>query len=312
MEKPQTVLSDAELLSVRLFRDLSLTDLRPALASCPVEICPAGVTLLSTDVANHRLYIVLSGRLRVQLSSDSDIPLAIVENGDCIGEVSVIDSQPVTAEVIAEETSRLLVIDQPVFWQLIDRFPAFNRNLLAILAERFRNGNRFLSDYAHRSTVDPLTGLYNRRWLENFLPRQIRYCRHQRRPLVVLMVDVDHFKNINDTYGHRVGDRILRRIADRLRQHLRAEDKVVRYGGEEMTVILPDSDRLIGLRTAERLLTAISASPLDGGNGIYAHNTVSIGLAQLRDDELDTELLSRADQALYRAKRAGRNRVITD
>ncbi len=156
--------------------------------------------------------------------------------------------------------------------------------------------------------IDPLTGMYNQR----YLMRHLRGLLHsgQKRELAVLMVDVDHFKSVNDEYGHAVGDKALKAIADALRANTRAFDSLARYGGEEFVVVMPGTDLDDALQAAERLRTAVEQTPFTCSAVRSARLTVSIGLACSPEHGATPETLLRsADLALYAAKRSGRNRV---
>lgn len=152
---------------------------------------------------------------------------------------------------------------------------------------------------------DQLTGLYNRHFLIDMATKKVaRALRHQY-DLWVLMIDIDHFKQVNDTYGHPMGDAILKQVAEVLALENRSEDIAARFGGEEFVVIFDPCNRENALLKAERLLNKI--------NHLNPHNitvTVSIGMAKLLDEDANFEcLLKRADEALYRAKENGRNRI---
>ena len=154
---------------------------------------------------------------------------------------------------------------------------------------------------------DPLTGLLNRRGFDAQMNHDLALARRSGRPLSIITVDVDHFKRINDTHGHDVGDQVLQRLAATLATRLRQSDVVARLGGEEFAVLLPDTD-LEGARTIAQELVDSQASlgyPVIGGL------TISAGVSTLRGAE-DTaqELLRRGDMALYQAKREGRNCVV--
>lgn len=158
---------------------------------------------------------------------------------------------------------------------------------------------------------DSLTGLYNHRAFYSLFEDEIaRASRHQR-PVSLLLLDIDHFKRVNDTYGHRAGDAILRGLSERLMKRMRSIDRVCRYGGEEITVILPETNIPTAKRIAEDLRTLIEAEPFDSGdNGPPINITVSIGVATYPDhEETVSPLVVDADTALYQAKEGGRNRV---
>jgi two-component system cell cycle response regulator len=163
---------------------------------------------------------------------------------------------------------------------------------------------------ARLSTTDPVTGLRTRRYATEFLAFETLRARRYRTPLSVLLADLDHFKRVNDCYGHRVGDEVLQSVADTLRVTLRATDLAGRYGGEEFLVVLPQTD-LAGARIlAERIRQAVEQRTLDVGGTEPVAVTVSIGVAS-HGGTLETpeQLVEAADSALYDAKDAGRNRV---
>jgi two-component system cell cycle response regulator len=171
--------------------------------------------------------------------------------------------------------------------------------------------NRLRSDLGtalEMALTDPLTGLYNQRYLRRHLAGLMEGV--QGRQLALLMVDVDHFKSINDLYGHASGDRALRLIADSLRVNTRVFDSVARYGGEEFVVVMPGSSPAEAVASAQRLRVAIASIKFDTLVGLRAQLTVSIGVActSVATCTLDL-LLQEADTALYDAKRNGRNRV---
>jgi len=165
---------------------------------------------------------------------------------------------------------------------------------------------------------DPMTGLFNRRYAMPYLTRLIETNALTGRGFAVMVADLDHFKHVNDTFGHMTGDAVLTEAAARLRSDLRAEDLIARIGGEEFLIVLPDSTRKEALRAAERLRNTINASPFfDPGTNRPIHMTVSVGVAICNSECLRRKpaqdsanaLLKLADDALYDAKDTGRNRV---
>lgn len=159
------------------------------------------------------------------------------------------------------------------------------------------------------SSTDRLTGLYNRGHWEEALKHE--YARHSRygNDCALVMFDIDHFKQVNDTYGHPGGDRVIQRVADVVREHVRDSDICGRYGGEEFALLLPDTDKEGGHILAERLRASIEALVVTHENKAIRF-TISLGVADLRKPAADyQELIERADQALYTSKRSGRNRV---
>ncbi|MBV6273782.1 diguanylate cyclase [Alcaligenaceae bacterium CGII-47] len=159
---------------------------------------------------------------------------------------------------------------------------------------------------------DPLTGLANRRYLlERGQTEQVRAHRYKR-PLSALMLDLDHFKRVNDTYGHKMGDVVLQTLSALLLAHKREPDIAARYGGEEFVVLLPDTDLTAALQIGERLRKLVEQSAVVTDTGETIRYTTSVGVAQMGGEVMTLEcLLGRADQALYQAKRTGRNKVCT-
>jgi diguanylate cyclase (GGDEF)-like protein len=176
----------------------------------------------------------------------------------------------------------------------------------SLVRERTREleaANRALDQLAHS---DPLTGLLNRRGLDAYLDRQMAAARRMRRPLSLLMVDADHFKRVNDQFGHDIGDDVLRMLGRHLRERLRESDVAARYGGEEFVVVLPETDAEGAMCLAESLRKSIAMQR----DARYGSITVSMGMAALHSaEDTPSDLLRRADAALYAAKASGRNRV---
>lgn len=162
------------------------------------------------------------------------------------------------------------------------------------------------------AVTDGLTGLHNRRYLDSHLQTLFDRAVARRRPLSVVMTDLDRFKSVNDTHGHDAGDLVLREFARRLRKNVRGIDLACRYGGEEFIVVMPDTEQHIAEMVAERIRAEVERTPFSLGEGeAQLDVTVSLGVSSLRRG-LDTPeaLMKRADMALYEAKSGGRNRVV--
>jgi two-component system cell cycle response regulator len=164
------------------------------------------------------------------------------------------------------------------------------------------------------AVTDGLTGLYNRRYMEGHLSTLTEESKSRGRELSLLILDIDFFKSINDTYGHDAGDDVLREFGRRLRKAVRGIDLVSRFGGEEFVVVMPETDMGTAFAVAERIRERIAALPFPiAGRTREVPVTISIGIAQLMGaDDTSDSLLKRADRALYAAKRDGRNRVVAE
>lgn len=170
--------------------------------------------------------------------------------------------------------------------------------------------NEFVtSELRHLAEVDPLTSVFNRRAFLTLLDKGLSYARRAQAPLAVLVMDLDHFKKINDTWGHQCGDDALRHFVQLAQQCLRKEDVMGRQGGEEFVILLPGTDGAGATTVAERLRARVQAQPLDTDRRSIAL-TVSIGVTLSTDGDSAEAVLQRADEAMYLAKERGRNRVV--
>lgn len=160
----------------------------------------------------------------------------------------------------------------------------------------------------HLAVTDGLTGAFNRRYLDDFLAKELQRCARYQRGVSLILLDIDHFKEYNDAYGHPAGDEALRQVVGLLRKNVRAVDIVARYGGEEFAVVLPETDAAGAQAAAEKSRAAIGAHEFPHGP-----LTASLGVTHCATaDDLSPEaLIARADQALYNAKRSGRNGACT-
>jgi two-component system cell cycle response regulator len=178
-------------------------------------------------------------------------------------------------------------------------------------ADRLRHNVQLSLEMA---ITDQLTGLHNRRYMERHLSNLIGNAGKTGRPLAFLIMDIDYFKSVNDTHGHDIGDEVLREFSARIGANVRGLDLACRYGGEEFVVVMPDTDISFAYMVAERLRRSVETTPFEISRDPRKLNiTISIGIASSEGEKDTAEaLLHRADQALYRAKRDGRNRVVAD
>jgi diguanylate cyclase (GGDEF)-like protein/PAS domain S-box-containing protein len=207
------------------------------------------------------------------------------------------------------------VVDaEPIRWMLVDAVPAFGKDgQLRQIIVSFIDISEQLQQKQHLeqlASTDTLTGLSTRRQLLELAGHELARARRSHRPLALVFLDVDHFKSINDRFGHDTGDRVLQRIGDVLHRELRAADLAARWGGEEFCALLPDTDLRAATDIAERLRTAVERMPFAAPDGSPLPVTASFGVAISRPDDNDLRRLAdAADQAMYRAKQEGRNRV---
>lgn len=302
------------LAKSRLFRNVDIELVDHLLQECAVRDLPAGEVLLARGEApSEDIYVVMSGRVGVHLA-DTDSPShTVIASGECVGEMSAIDGEPISATVTALESARLLAIPEPIVWSLVNTSHAVARNLLYILSRRMRHDNAAIvfglerqRELERAAGTDGLTGLHNRRWMNEVFPRQIARCERNALPSSLVLIDVDALKAYNDQAGHLAGDRLICAVSDVLARHIRPGDLLARFGGDEFCLLLPGTPLSVALTVADRLRTAVAAEVV---LNIAVPATVSCGVASGRE-HLE-ELLAGADEALYRAKANGRN-VVAD
>ena len=185
------------------------------------------------------------------------------------------------------------------------------------LVARLQAGARVLeleSQLSQLARCDTLTGLLNRRTFHQLLEKEWNRAIRYHHPLSAVMIDLDRFKPVNDTYGHDAGDDVLREFALRIRKSIRNIDLACRYGGEEFVIVMPETDMAVATMVAERIRRCIATEPFAIQKGARTLEvTISIGIAAIgAPDDTAAAILKRADTALYRAKRDGRNRVVPD
>lgn len=172
------------------------------------------------------------------------------------------------------------------------------------------NNMRLIEMNKKLALVDPLTGLYNRRYLEAFMEKQLAISERNKQPLSLTMIDIDDFKLFNDTYGHEAGDTAMKAISEAIIKNIRSSDIGVRYGGEEFIIVLPNTDKTGAFDVAERIRNVIETTPLKIGHDKKVFLTASFGIATYGIDANNlTSLIAAADNALYNAKKTGKNKV---
>lgn len=211
-------------------------------------------------------------------------------------------------------TFRLTVNDQSLGEVTFTRKSAFTASqtnelelLLRSLVHPLRNALLYRTALL-KAQRDPLTGVYNRAALTDHMARDIELAQRHQNPLSIIVLDIDHFKNINDSYGHTAGDCLLKALVESANTSIRRCDMLFRYGGEEFVVLLNNTDEKGAIRLAERIRRNVEKEAYSCG-GRTIHMTVSIGVASLLEKDIESEFFERADQALYRAKSDGRNCV---
>jgi diguanylate cyclase (GGDEF)-like protein len=277
----------------------------------------AGQILLVPGQTNNTIYIVLSGRLRIQSKESSVEPIAILGEGECVGEMSMLGDAPVSAYVIAATDCKLLAIDHASMWELINNSHSAAHNMLNILTSRIRNTNEIVAEnlehqhgFSGDAMVDELTGLYNQQWTQEKFDRHLRRAIVGKKPSCLLLLEVDQLKEFTRRHGQLGGDQALRDIAHTILSCLRPDDQAGRHSGGRFAVFLSNTSLPDAGTAAERLRSAVSESPvvLPSGDALPSI-TSSIGISQARPDDTLAGLFIRADEALQLAKDSGGNCV---
>ena len=298
-----------------LFEGMDFSSVEYMLERCTLRELAEGEKLLQPEVENRHLYMILDGELSVHLVGQATLEHTSLGAGECTGEISLVDGKNPSALVVAAKPTRVLVVPHDTVWSMVDQSHDVARNLLAIIAGRMRNDNSALisshnkrAQYEHQATVDALTGVHNRRWMSEAFPRVLHRCKLDNSHSAILVIDIDFFKRVNDSYGHLVGDVALKSLAKIMQVNLRPHDLLVRYGGEEFAILLPDTEIEQARSIAERLRTMVAANEVISGELVFKI-TVSIGIAPTTQEGNLEEFFGAADRALYRAKELGRNRI---
>jgi diguanylate cyclase (GGDEF)-like protein len=312
------------LSKVPIFTGLDRTAIQGIVDLMQPRELAAGEVLFRQGDAGGELYIVEKGTLgiSVTLADGASLEIAAFSGGDFFGEMSIFEKEPRSATCCAKKRCRLYALHERAFFALLKTNPAtaatVMKQMLAVTRRRLQDTGAFLSDMVQwgedarrRAITDSLTGLYNRRYLEEALEEYFMKAASGRRPLTVVMLDLDHFRAINEQYSQEVGDQTILAAAEVFRAQMRPTDVVARYGGDEFTLILPDTEA----ETARQLMEGVRRSVADltllqDLGGAVTRVTTSQGIACFPAHAEDLKgLLEAADAALYQAKESGRNRV---
>ena len=306
-----------ELAQTELFRGVPENMINLALKNAtPLELAK-GEVLLSPECENHFLYLLLSGSFAVHFDSIKSPEIRELTKGVSVGEMSIIDGTRPSAFVIAKEPSKVLPIHRDVLQGLLAETSPIASNLLRMLTPWLKaNTQRIVQDrqqiweLTDHANIDALTGLYNRRWMDNSLSRLLEQSIVGGQQLCILLIDVDHFKKYNDTQGHPGGDQALLAMGEVLKATVRPYEFASRYGGEEFMVMLPNTNKDGGIVTAERIRLAAEKKAIISPEGNQLPSiTISIGIAVSDPHSTPQTLIAAADAQLYRAKEEGRNCV---
>lgn len=295
------------LSELQLFSGLTESQLQPLAEVAQLLSYDLGDSVVRQNEAGDSVYVIVTGRVQVvaRVEHEGIATEAIVSNlvaGETLGELSLLDGKPRSASCIALAPTTCLRLERLAFVRALERHWTLTLSLLSVVAQRLRVADARLAEHAR----DPLTGLYSRRALVEFYAREVSRTKRaartagvQLRPMAVLFMDVDRFKEINDRYGHHTGDAVLRSAAYTLSMVTRATDVVARYGGDEFVVLMPEVSPEGAQLVADRLRDWFMHSP--PGPVPFS---VSIGLTMVDPGSSESVdlVMARADAAMYQDK----------
>ncbi len=314
------------LQEIDIFAQLSVKELGVIVEKLREIEKKSGETLFNEGDEGNELFIVKDGMvvISIRLPDGMGKEIATFSRGTFFGEMSIFENAPRSATCITREDSKLIGLHEKDFFELIDTYPEVATKImykmLNITAQRLKDTGEFLSDMVHwgeearkRAITDELTGAYNRRFLDDAMGSYFEKAKNSRKPLAVVMVDLDFFRQINEEYGHETGDKIILDVVRVFRRNLREKDILARYGGDEFTILMPDTDSEQAYDIAENVRRDVAIlDTLKNMGGKFTQISTSQGLAAFPEHGRELKIIREAaDKALYTAKEGGRNKVVT-
>jgi len=305
---------------------LAWIEIRKTDQSITERICQPGEIILREDEDGDIFYVIRSGETAI-IKGDFQNPtiLGFRGVGDALGEMALLENLPRSATVIALNAVSLWSLSRAMFYQFVgENHPSFSLDLMNMLSSRIRKADEerrrgyvrekqqvvVLETLSKQATHDPLTGLFNRRYLDQILYGEIAHARQNGSLVGILMADVDHFKKINDNYGHKAGDLMLQAVGNLMKKCVRSADIVCRYGGEEFVIVMPGASAPTVSKCAEEIRARFEMlSVTSEGREIQATLSLGAAIYPLHGPNVD-EVFIHADRAMYQAKQGGRNRVV--
>ena len=302
--------STVELLAaVPLFKGLESEDLERLASACRLETFAPGEAIVEMGEPGRSLFLLTEGHVQVLYPArNSEVELARLGPGDFFGEMALLNDKPRSATVRSVGPVEAVVLDKSEFRALMLERPPVGLKLLEALSIRIRAADEQISGLSDQAVRDALTGLLNRRAFNERMIEELDRTRRYEESFSLIMIDLDHFKSINDTLGHDVGDEVLRWIGRILTEHTRLADMPFRIGGEEFAIICPSTPAELAAALSRRLVAVVAeaAPPIRQDLNV----TMSASFATCPDHgETIESIYNAADQGLLKAKREGRNRV---
>lgn len=314
MKSPIAVFSNnvsdpSELGNILLFKGAGLAAIEEVVKACPILTLQSDEVLVEAGQSSQALYLIVQGRLRLHEESPDSEPVGTVEKGEALRDLSMIHGGPSTFFVVADMETRLLLLDEDSILRLIDESHDFARNFSCFLMEQCRNSDvvaqekaRYSKKYQRLSSVDELTGLHNRRWLDEMLTRQILRCTSNDQCMSAAMIAIDKLDEFYEEYGEVSTRQAIYTVGTTLSDKLRPTDMIGRFDKNRFLVVLPNTDLSGAEKTGLRLRQAISGKKvIIPRECILPAVKISVGILQLSSFIATAKLLSNIEQALQRA-----------
>jgi diguanylate cyclase (GGDEF)-like protein len=313
------------LKKVAIFGDCSEKELAVVAAALGEKKAEADEIIFREGDEGSEFFIVKHGQLKIVIrtADGNEKEVARFQEGDFFGEMSIVDDAPRSATCQAAAASVLYRMHERDFYRVMETQPRaaikIMYKMLNTATQRLKTTSRFVSDMvrwgneaSRRAVTDEVTGAFNRRYLDRRLADYYAGGKAAGKAFALIMMDVDRFREINEAHGHEVGNKLLCCLVDRMKAELKESDVIARYGGDEFTILLPETPLAEAAARAENIRRAVEAlsikiTPVAQALAV----TVSQGVAGFPESDSDLEALKKkADRALYRAKEEGRNRVV--
>lgn len=312
------------LRNVGMFAGLKMSELHLVAQRLELARYRKGSPVFHAGDEGNQLFIIKSGSIsvRIHVQDGSDREIALLKAGEFLGEMAIFENAPRSATCVAAEDSELLLLNKEDFFSLMKHFPhaAINvmKSMLNKTTDRLNSSGQFITQMVKwgeeaslRAVTDKLTGVFNRRYLESELEKRFTRAQKEGSPLCLVMADMDFFREVNEGYSHEVGDRYIVEVAKVFTTTFRKTDITSRYGGDEFTILLPDTDLDTAMKVTEEVRKAVEKLDfLKEMEGPDLRLSVSLGVSCYPATSTTMkELTEQADKALYAAKHGGRNRV---
>lgn len=297
-----------------LFGAVDLEQCSKLLVKCSSKSLSPGQMLLYKDQENHSMFVIVDGHLGMHLQEDTSA-VVILNPGDTVGEMSVIGGQPTSAFVIAQSNCKVLEIPEKLLWEFVSSDLNFAKNLMKLFVKRMLDLNRLLYQRLHEEASSKIkaeknnaTGLYNKEWMKETLPYEMTRCAMRNRALSIMILKIDRYDNFIHSYGSYTADKIFQAVSNAVQIQLRGIDMAVKHDEGCIALLLIGTDEIQAEIVAKRIHKAVNQLVL-GNQKLNEKFTLSVGVAEMADEDYADLLIARTQAALDRAANEGGNQT---